>query len=122
MPVSRLVREGLQAARSVARLLIRRYENGAAVPGDTGLYWGTGWLIGDGLMLTNHHVINARDRGESAASVQDFDKQAANTAVEFDADSDDRAPEKAKIAKIEAADSKLDYALLRIEAPRPGRT
>lgn len=46
-------------ARSIARLTIPRVFGG--VP-DGSVVYGTGWIIAPGIVVTNHHVIDARDR------------------------------------------------------------
>lgn len=41
---------GLRASRAVGRIQVRE-------PGGTPIGWGTGFLIGPGVLLTNHHVL-----------------------------------------------------------------
>ena len=62
---------GAAASRSVARLRVRRYFDGypsmlAGDEPDRGD--GTGWVLAPRLLITNHHVINARTPYEPAAS------------------------------------------------------
>lgn len=107
----------LEQARSVgtrvARLLVPRVVNGAVEHPVGGL--GTGWLIGPRLLLTNHHVINAREPGEPAATAADFAAQARQTVAWFDYYVEGR--DSANVAAVEAVHSNpaLDYALLRLQ-------
>ncbi|HUR79437.1 MAG TPA: hypothetical protein VM733_01630, partial [Thermoanaerobaculia bacterium] len=55
--------------RRVARILVPRIVRGE-VEHPVGAL-GTGWLIGPRLLLTNHHVVNAREN-EPAATFADF--------------------------------------------------
>ena len=65
---------GVTAARAVAKLLVPRFENGTArlVNGTPMSYRGTGWLVGRNLLMTNHHVVNAREQGEGHAAETDL--------------------------------------------------
>jgi endonuclease G len=102
---------GIRAARSVLRLRIPRFENGVRTQA---WYWGTGWLISPSLIITNHHVFNARDDGEPDAGSDDFRLQAENTEAQFDLDSANSAPPLVSLLSIEAANADLDFALVRI--------
>lgn len=111
--------EAIAVARSVARIVVPRFENGTQRKLDSGGPWlmrGTGWLVKEDLLITNHHVINARDAREMNASAADFDLQACGSSVEFDLDSDRAATQTFTVQKLEAADATLDYALLRLAA------
>ncbi len=113
------VRDAAFAARSVARLRVRRHDGGS----DSGKrYWGTGWLLTPSLLITNHHVINARDDDEADAPAPDFKKQALGTTAQFDVDSDATGAEPVCVAEVLATDPSLDYAVLRLAtaAPYPG--
>jgi len=50
---------GLEASKSVAKVLVTRVINGIRQTGDGSRISGTGWLIAPDLLLTNHHVIEA---------------------------------------------------------------
>lgn len=107
---------GAEAGKSVARLLVPRFENGVAVRERSGAPWlmqGTGWMIGPDLLITNHHVINARRDGEMDASATDFDRQGRETAVEFDYETGKTAVATGVQAVI-AYSRDLDYAVLRL--------
>ncbi len=115
LPVGYL-QAGILAARSVARLRVTRYEQGA--PQDK-RYWGTGWLMSPDLLMTNHHVFDARSDGEPPAGADDFRVQALHTEVLFDMDSADGAGEAAEILELVHADANLDYGILRIKLKLP---
>lgn len=108
---------GIAASRSVARLLVPRYEDGVAI--DKG-YWGTAWLLSPTDLITNHHVLNARDRGEPAASADDFKRQALETRIQFDVNDENAECPVVPVAGVGAYDPKLDFAVLQI-APQSGR-
>jgi endonuclease G len=104
---------GLTAARSVARLRVPRYDNGV---GQNKHYWGTGWLVTSSLLITNHHVFNARGDGEPDAPAHDFSQQTLGTTVQFDIDSADGGSDPIKIVELVGSDQNLDYAIARIDA------
>jgi endonuclease G len=107
----------LKVGRSVGRIVVPRFENGQQRMLAGGRPWlmnGTGWLIGGDLLVTNHHVINARNAGEAAASDADLVRQAAGATVNFDFDADDSAPVNVTVSKVELSDPVLDYAVLRL--------
>ncbi len=110
---------GLQSAAGVMRLRVPRYENGKArvlSGGNPVIFNGTAWLLTDSLIMTNHHVINARQGDEPSASKADFELQAAGTRTEMDYDREDQEGTLAGIIRLEAHDAALDYAILRIPA------
>jgi endonuclease G, mitochondrial len=111
------MKAGVDAGESVAKLLVTRHLNGKVQKNPSGnpsIFLGTGWLVAPGLLLTNHHVINAREKGEAAASEQDLALQAKNTAALFDYDAEGAAGSKVNATELIACDRGLDYALLRI--------
>ncbi|MCI5168297.1 MAG: hypothetical protein D3903_19955 [Candidatus Electrothrix sp. GM3_4] len=79
-----------RTAASVARMIVPRFENGVAASGQFSSsqisYYGTGWLIGSQYVITNHHVVNARNPGETDASDVDFKMQGESATVHFDYD------------------------------------
>jgi hypothetical protein len=98
--------------RSVARLAVPRYFDGMpdGVEGK-----GTGWLIGADLMITNHHVVEARDRRfESSAKPADFARQGGEVRVWFDYFEDGAPKIEARSAGLVASDEGLDFAIFRI--------
>ena len=130
------MRSGLAAAGAVAKLQVPRFENRIEkkIAGEPIIFLGTGWLIANGLLITNHHVFNARMKGEPAASAQDFQAQALGTVVTFDFDDAATQGQRATLKALVASDAQLDYALARLDgvnrtplstttdlpAPKPG--
>ncbi len=114
----------LTAGASVARITVPRFENGQQRMLSGGRPWlmnGTGWLIGDDLLITNHHVVNARNAGEAAASDADLNHQAVGATVGFDFNTDISVPVTATVSRLEVADRALDYAILRLSAAPANR-
>jgi V8-like Glu-specific endopeptidase len=119
--------QGARVGRSVARLAVPRYEGGEPVifKGKPKTYLGTGWLITPDLLVTNHHVVNARDDGTHAAEA-DLRLQAGKTQVQFDYENPDAAIESEAVTELAAwapLDGPLDYAIVRLaqkqDATRP---
>jgi len=107
---------GITAAHAVAKLMVPRHENGlqVAANGKPVIYLGTGWLIAEGLLMTNHHVVNARSQGEAPASEADLRLQVGAMTVLFDYDDDTSAGAPATVEEALAWDPELDYALVRL--------
>jgi endonuclease G len=108
---------GAQVGRSVARILVPRFENDTAIQAFNGAPWlmvGTAWAIAKDLVVTNHHVINARTSEEPMASAEDFKRQGLEAQVEFDLDAPGAVPKTVKITEIVATSADLDYAILRL--------
>jgi len=113
---------GLQAGNGVIRLKVPRFDNGTPSKQPDGspmIFSGTGWLLTKQLLITNHHVINARGENEPNASESDFYKQAESTAAEFDFNSDNMIPKTVAVSKLEIADENLDFAILRLKDVMP---
>ena len=111
---------GYKAGISVGLIEVARYDNGKPkmLPGNgPALYLGTGWLLSKELVITNHHVINAREKHEADASAGDFQLQGDNAAIRFDFNSIHAAGVTVKAAKLEAYDKPLDFAIFRLAAP-----
>jgi hypothetical protein len=109
---------GVKAGNSVARIQVKRYDNGVmakSADGDPAIYLGTGWLLTQQLVITNHHVINARGNNEPDAGKNDFSLQAGDAIAEFDFNTDNINGQLFKAAKLEASDQQLDYAIIRLE-------
>ncbi|MET9433950.1 trypsin-like peptidase domain-containing protein [Streptomyces sp. NPDC006551] len=114
---------GVLAGESVARLKVPPYESGAplqpAYP-----HAGTGWLIAPGLLITNHHVVNARTRSPGArvsVAEDDLQLQVRNSRSRFDYGADETETEEATAGALVAWDEALDYAILRLTAGTPPR-
>jgi endonuclease G, mitochondrial len=114
---------GIEVGASVGRVVVPRFEYGKAIQTSPSVPWtmlGTAWLIGPSLMLTNHHVINARLNDEASASAADFDTQGQNTIVEFDFDTSNSVRKSITVDRVVASSTDLDYAVLHLKAD-PGR-
>jgi V8-like Glu-specific endopeptidase len=115
---------GVLAGASVARLKVPPYEHGRpqqpAYP-----HAGTGWLIAPGLLITNHHVVNARTRSPGSrprVAEEDLRLQVANSRSRFDYGADETETEELTAGDLVAWDEALDYAVMRLsagQAPRP---
>ncbi|WP_406002593.1 trypsin-like peptidase domain-containing protein [Streptomyces sp. NBC_00829] len=114
---------GVLAGTSVARLKVSPYDGGAPLQPNGFPHAGTGWLIAPSLLVTNHHVVNARSGtggGRALAAADDLLLQARHTRARFDYDTDEVENEEATVSELVAADAELDYAILRL-ADGPSR-
>jgi len=109
---------GIEAAKSVAKLRVPAFAGGVSrtVNGTPEVYLGTGWLLTPELLMTNHHVVNARKEGEAPAPDADLVLQAANTTVQFGFDAEGLEGQLVQVTALVAWDPTLDYAILRIPA------
>lgn len=113
---------GVAAGRAVARLTVPRVEGGRRrilTNGNEDLYCGTGWLVTGDLLVTNHHVVNARRERQPPAAEADLRAQAQGTRVEFDVDAELALGTRAEVAELLVwnAEPRLDYAILRLAPP-----
>jgi V8-like Glu-specific endopeptidase len=101
---------------SVARLETPEYENGQVKlqNGQPIRHLGTGWLVTRTLLITNWHVVNARNDGQPPAAAADLALQAKALTAYFDFDDESLAGLAVKAKRLEAADVALDYALVRL--------
>ncbi|WP_175407188.1 trypsin-like peptidase domain-containing protein [Streptomyces sp. TRM64462] len=114
------LRGGDRAGLAVARLKVPPYEGGEPMRPNGNPHAGTGWLIAPGLLVTNHHVVNARTAAGGPrvlAAPDDLRLQARHTRARFDYETDDTGTEEAEVQELLAADPELDYAVLRLTAP-----
>lgn len=113
------------AGAAVARLSVARHDNRTPTKlpgGAAAVYNGTGWLLAPDLLMTNYHVVKARNDGEAHPSIEDLKLQARMTTVQFDLDAATAqgttvtgAPE------LLTFDVDLDYAVLSLPAAVAGR-
>lgn len=82
--------------------------------GDPMIFLGTGWLLTRELIMTNHHVINARQEGEAKASDSDFKSQGSKVVIHVAYDEESIAGASVNSISVEAFDETLDYAILRV--------
>jgi endonuclease G, mitochondrial len=112
------LRLGWEAGGSVARMRVppfRDGQRGGAGGRPDGPHVGTGWLVTEQLVMTNHHVVAARTREELAGvSNDDLRLQGRNATAEFDFDVENVNGTEVKCIDLVAWDATLDYALLRL--------
>ncbi|WP_327281847.1 MULTISPECIES: trypsin-like peptidase domain-containing protein [unclassified Streptomyces] len=118
------LRAGEVAGTSVARIKVLPYQAGAPLQPNGFPHSGTGWLIAPDLLVTNHHVVNARTRTATDRGVvdpADLQLQAQNSRSRFDYGADDTETEEVAASGLVAWDEELDYAILRLSGrpPRP---
>jgi V8-like Glu-specific endopeptidase len=109
---------GAKAGVAVVRLLFPSYENGQArltANGNVEMHAGTGWMITPDLVVTNHHVIVAREQGEPAPAAADLTRQIADGHAEFGYDFLDAPADQIGFKGLEATDATLDFAILRLQ-------
>jgi V8-like Glu-specific endopeptidase len=112
LPV-RFLEQGIEVSKSVAKILVTRVIHGVRQSGSGSLVSGTGWMIAPSLLITNHHVIEARDRRfEAAASDSDFQAQARITDVWFHFHDDGTGHWAYCDWELVHASRTLDYAVL----------
>ncbi|MFG2639850.1 trypsin-like peptidase domain-containing protein [Streptomyces sp. NPDC048370] len=114
---------GVLAGASVARLKVPPFESGRplqpAYP-----HAGTGWLIAPELLITNHHVVNARTRSPGVrlrVADDDLQLQVRNSRSRFDYGADEAETLEATAGALVAWDEALDFALMRLSAGLPPR-
>ncbi|PSL52074.1 trypsin-like peptidase [Saccharothrix carnea] len=116
---------GVEVARSVAKVVVHRHFDGVpstVAGGAPEVGDGTAWMIGPRLLITNHHVVNARiGLDAKVASDLDFALQGRTAKVEFDFYRLDSAPHRTRSVECVAADRELDYAILRLADDPPPR-
>ncbi len=111
---------GHTAGRSVVRLLVPRHEAGQPSLGSSGprVFKGTGWLIAKDLVITNFHVLCARESDESDPGPADLELQVGKTTVELDYDREGATPIAVPVLEAVALGQRggaRDYALLRVQ-------
>src|SRR5688572_5482528 len=74
---------GAAAARAVGRLVIRGGVNYKGQPAPNG-WMGTGFLVGRGLLLTNHHVLNSMEVCSGATLQLNYRFRLDGTADKFE--------------------------------------
>ena len=115
------LRSGATAGEAVARLHVSQFQNGVEVVKNQEkvTHQGTGWLITPDLIVTNHHVVNARDARDGNASSLDLGLQGQNAKAEFDFDTTTTAGHFVSAKTLEAFEPSLDFAILRLTEPLP---
>jgi endonuclease G, mitochondrial len=109
---------GVKAGQAIAKLSVKRHSGGNIEKDAAGkplIFLGSGWLVARNLLMTNHHVIHARESGEPAASDEDFKLQATATTALFDYDYENAEGNPVSAIELIAWSRSLDYALLRLD-------
>jgi len=114
------IEQALAVAKAVAKLEVPRFQDGAPhmTGGSQTRYLGTGWLIGPRLLITNHHVLNARNEGETPASAGDLKLQTEAAVARFDYDFPDISGTEIPLKGLACSDPDLDYAIARLDIER----
>ncbi|GGR08113.1 trypsin-like peptidase domain-containing protein [Streptomyces netropsis] len=113
------LRSGNAAGAAVARVKVPPYQAGAPLQPNGFPHSGTGWLIAPTLLVTNHHVVNARSGtggGRALAEPADLRLQVQHSRSRFDYDADEVETDEATASDLVAWDEELDYAILRLAA------
>jgi endonuclease G len=106
--------QAIETGRSIGRFRVPRFFGNKHIEGDDS--FGTGWIIAPRIMITNHHVVEARDlRFEKQATAEEFQLQAENTVVWFDYQREGGEYNECHNAELLASDRKLDYAVVRLK-------
>lgn len=118
LPRSFLAR-ALEAGRSTCRLAVPRLFGGLH---DGAHAYGTAWILAPGLLITNDHVIDARDRAfEGRATPADYRAQAEGAVAWFDYYEAGGPRVEVVGASLVAQSESLDYAIVRLAAPPADR-
>ncbi|WP_196232127.1 trypsin-like peptidase domain-containing protein [Rhizobium etli] len=109
--------DGLAAANAVAKLTVFRCDDAdkPVAKSKVRAYAGTGWLLSPTLLLTNHHVIAARNAREPEPAKRELDVQALSTEIILDYNTDKSTPVVFSTKALLSCDELLDYAVLRID-------
>lgn len=115
---------GAEASLSVGLITVQPYEKGGVKLTPLGApenpHAGTCWLVGPDLVMTNHHVVNARSALEGdrpLADEADLRRQGSTAIVQFDYDADPLTGTGNRTSELLAWDEHLDYAVLRLADP-----
>jgi endonuclease G len=113
----RFVAGAQRVGTAVARLEVPQHDNGQPKlkNGEPIIHLGTGWLVRPDLLMTNFHVVNAREKGEPPAPDSDLKLQAKALTAYFDYDDDQLKGTLVRATQLEAMDATLDFALVRLE-------
>lgn len=111
---------GLAIADAVARIDVPRFEDGVRILAQDSGPWvmrGTAWLLTPSLAITNHHVVKARLKNQTAPSDADFRLQAEQATLLFDFDRPNAMGTKVRSIRLALASEALDYAVLELAQP-----
>lgn len=106
--------KAIETGQSIGRFSVPRFFKSKHIEGDD--CFGTGWIIAPSMMITNHHVLEARDQNfEQQATHEDLQLQAENAVVWFDYRRENGGYKECHIAKLLANSRELDYAIVRLK-------
>lgn len=115
----RFLERALAAGKAVARLSVplfvdeqERVDEGAAT--------GTGWLIADRVLVTNHHVVGARPGRPGFASGADLRRQVGATTARFHFEDHGADGLDVVVERLLFFDPELDVAMIELRETPPG--
>jgi V8-like Glu-specific endopeptidase len=106
--------DALQACRSVARVRVDGVRNGTPIASREGqrFWYGTGWLIDEGILITNYHVVAGTDPDGCAA--EDFERQARGMTARFGFTERRGVTRQFRVDQVLVANQALDYVVVRL--------
>jgi V8-like Glu-specific endopeptidase len=123
LPVRWLL-DAYQACRAIARVRVAGVRGGKPMilKGTQRSWYGTGWLIDEGILVTNYHVVAGTDR--DGRTEEDVRQQAVGMTTRFGFTERRSATRQFRVEQVIAADQALDYAVVRLhrfaEDKQPG--
>jgi V8-like Glu-specific endopeptidase len=123
LPVQWLL-DAYQSCRSIARVRVAGIRSGKPMvsKGAQRSWYGTGWLIDEGILVTNYHVVAGTDR--DGRTEEDVRQQAMGMHARFGFTERHSETRQFRVDEVLAADQALDYAAVRLhrfaEDKQPG--
>jgi V8-like Glu-specific endopeptidase len=123
LPVRWLL-DAYQACRAIARVQVAGVRGGRPMTskGVQRSWYGTGWLIDEGTLVTNYHVVAGTDR--DGRTEEDVRQQAIGMKARFGFTERRSATRQFRVDEVLAANEDLDYAVVRLhrfaEDKQPG--
>lgn len=113
LPV-RWLADAYQACRSIARVEVAGVRGGKPMmsKGTQRSWHGTGWLIDEGILVTNYHVVAGTDR--DGRTEEDVRQQARGMKARFGFIERRSATRQFSVDQVLATDQALDYAVVRL--------
>jgi V8-like Glu-specific endopeptidase len=113
-----------QACRAIARVRVAGIRGGKPMTSKEvqRSWYGTGWLIDEGILVTNYHVVAGT--GRDGRTEEDVRQQAMGLKARFGFTERRSATRQFRVEQVLAADRDLDYAVVRLhrfaEDKQPG--
>jgi V8-like Glu-specific endopeptidase len=123
LPVQWLL-DAYQACRSIARVRVSGIRSGKPMvsKGVQRSWYSTGWLIDEGILVTNYHVVAGTDR--EGRTEEDVSQQAMGMHARFGFTERHSETRQFRVDEVLAANQDLDYAVVRLhrfaEDKQPG--